>query len=259
MPEMADLLRRNQIDPVTLDILADADEGRIWQLTTPGGKQAIEIWKRLRLVAEKIGHWPVLLGEPFEVANLKESLEDSSEAAAEVLSATAKLDGANLLKQRDESRREELAELNECQPEEFLPKIGVWPDDPKPSIVFTIPYNMSTRKAHPQVAMALLPTTRSWEVFAHLKFGAWNECPAPAEHVAIAERWNRLYGAEVVGVTHDVVEMNVARPPADRDAALALAREHYIYCTDIVEQGTGTLAKLAASLLNGKAWYFWWD
>jgi hypothetical protein len=259
MTEMADLLRRNQINPATLDVIADTNDGRIWQLTTPGGKQAIEIWQRIRFAAEPIGHWPVVLGEPFEATNRKEVLRNSSESASDILTEAAKLDGAEVLKTRDESWRQELAELNECDPEVFLAKVGIWPNEAKPSTALTIPYNMSTRKAHPQVAMALVPTTRPWEVFAHLKFGAWNECPTPAEHVAIAQRWNRLYGAEVFGVTQDVVEMTVSRPPADRDMALALAREQYIYCIDIVEQGTGTLAKLAARRLNGKAWYFWWD
>jgi hypothetical protein len=259
MTEMADLLGRNQINPATLEILADADDGRIWQLTTPGGKQAIEVWQRIRFAAELLGCWPVVLGEPFEAANRKEALRNSAESVSDILTAAARLDGADVLKTRDQLWRQELAELNECDPDVFLAKVGDWPNDAKPSTALTIPYNMGTRKAHPQIAFALVPTTRPWEVFAYLKFGAWNECPKPAEHVAIARRWNDLYGAEVFGITQDVVEMTASRPPADRDTALALAREQYIYCVDIVEQGTGTLAKLAARRLNGKAWFFWWD
>jgi Domain of unknown function (DUF4253) len=44
-----------------------------------------------------------------------------------------------------------------------------------------------------------------------------------------------------------------------RKDALDLAREQYIYCSDIVSQGTGTLEALAAGLLGGTAWFFWWD
>jgi hypothetical protein len=36
-------------------------------------------------------------------------------------------------------------------------------------------------------------------------------------------------------------------------------REHYDYCSDIVDQGTGILSKLAASLATHNGWYFWWD
>jgi hypothetical protein len=38
-----------------------------------------------------------------------------------------------------------------------------------------------------------------------------------------------------------------------------LAQEQYAYCEDIVEQGTGSLANLAATLLDAPTWHFWWD
>jgi hypothetical protein len=71
--------------------------------------------------------------------------------------------------------------------------------------------------------------------------------------------WQERYGAEVVGVTHDVVEMLISRPPRTRAQALELAREQCLYCSDIVLQGTNTLDVLAASLLDGTTWFFWWD
>lgn len=51
----------------------------------------------------------------------------------------------------------------------------------------------------------------------------------------------------------------VPRPPRDRVEAKALAREQYLYCADIMEQGTNTLVKLASALLDAEAWFFWWD
>lgn len=68
-----------------------------------------------------------------------------------------------------------------------------------------------------------------------------------------------VYGAEIIGVLPDLMEMCVSRPPTTRDAALTRAKEQYIYCPDVVDQGTQTLQRLAAGLLNGTAWYFWWD
>ena len=53
--------------------------------------------------------------------------------------------------------------------------------------------------------------------------------------------------------------MLIKNPPTDRETAFKLAQEQYIYCSDIVEQGMQTLNNLAARLLNGKTWYFWWD
>jgi Domain of unknown function (DUF4253) len=56
-----------------------------------------------------------------------------------------------------------------------------------------------------------------------------------------------------------VMECTVARPPKTREEAMALAREQFFYCTDIVYQGTESLSLLGATVLNAKAWYFWWD
>ena len=55
------------------------------------------------------------------------------------------------------------------------------------------------------------------------------------------------------------MNIKVARKPETRAAALDLAREQFAYCSDIVEQGVGTLSALAASLMENDWWYFWWD
>jgi hypothetical protein len=46
---------------------------------------------------------------------------------------------------------------------------------------------------------------------------------------------------------------------ADRDAATTLAVEQFTYAYDIVEQGTQSIEALAAILLGGPMWFFWWD
>ena len=40
---------------------------------------------------------------------------------------------------------------------------------------------------------------------------------------------------------------------------MELAEEQFAYCPDIVHQGVGTISALASMLLDGTAWYFWWD
>jgi len=104
-----------------------------------------------------------------------------------------------------------------------------------------------------------VPTPRGWEAPAFLNFGGWNACPQPAEHCAVLAYWKGRYGAEVASMTRDVIELEVARPPASRDEAMALALEQFDYCEDIVDQGVGTISNLAADLLAGSPWYFWWD
>lgn len=142
-------------------------------------------------------------------------------------------------------------------------KMGTWPDDAEPHSYFSIPYEWTGdyKKLKPlkAVHIALVPTRNSWEVPAYLKFGGWNDCPNPEEHVAVLKHWREQYGAQVVGMTHDLVELGVTRPPVERMAALMLALEHYAYCYDLVDQGTESISELAATLLDASVWYFWWD
>ena len=76
---------------------------------------------------------------------------------------------------------------------------------------------------------------------------------------AFGKRWHEQYGAEIVSITHDVMEFTVAKPPQTKGAALALAKEQFVFCPDIVHQGVGDVAALAATLLKSNYWYFWWD
>lgn len=105
-----------------------------------------------------------------------------------------------------------------------------------------------------------VPTTKPWEVVAYLPFGGWNECPSPEEMISICKYWFEKYGAVPVTITHDIMEMSVPECVSAGDA-LELAKEHYAFCPDRVDQGTrtGTISEVAASLEVSKIWYFWWD
>lgn len=111
----------------------------------------------------------------------------------------------------------------------------------------------------PRVALCKVPAQHSWQVPCHLMLGNWNACPSPAEMAAVLRYWEQKYGARVVSATHDTLEMRVARPPQTREAALALAQQQYLFCDDLVNQGTGDVENLAKGLLYSPTWYFWWD
>jgi hypothetical protein len=40
---------------------------------------------------------------------------------------------------------------------------------------------------------------------------------------------------------------------------MTVAKEQYIYCADIVDQGVGDISTLAATLIGQNWWSFWWD
>jgi len=67
------------------------------------------------------------------------------------------------------------------------------------------------------------------------------------------------YGAEIVSMSGDIIECHVKRPPATSGGCYYARMGAVWYCTDIVEQGVGTISGLAATLLNHEYWYFWWD
>ncbi len=108
------------------------------------------------------------------------------------------------------------------------------------------------------VLLAEIPVEHPWEVFAYLPFGGWNECPSPKEHMSVAKYWFETYGAVPALRTHDVLEYDLPAP-ISQEKAMEVAWEQFTYCSDIVEQGVGTIGRLADGLSQSTVWYFWWD
>lgn len=107
--------------------------------------------------------------------------------------------------------------------------------------------------------LGIAQTVESWQVPAYVRFGDWNDCPKPEEHCAVFRYWQEKYGAEIVSLTHDIIECCVANPPQTEEECWELAWQQYAYCPDIVEQGVETVGNLASSLRDSTYWYFWWD
>lgn len=214
------------------------------------GSKALAEWERLRRAGTG---WPViigndealeLLGEHFEAVGDAESVESILEAAGKMRLHE------ELLARTDEERL----------PEADKPAlIGKWPDVPPAESGLTVTGDIVTGKPFDRVHILLIPTADGAEVPAYLRWGNWNDCPHPALHVALLRSWNARFGAELVGLSGDVLNIRAKRRPATREEALALAWEQYLYCADIVEQGVETTSALAAALMETDWWFFWWD
>lgn len=264
-------LRKAGIDLSAQEVLVTSSGEELYVLSTHGS-QAIQLWRRLRELVSRTEHWPILIGEEENLDALREQLQSSDFGTTkEILDRALAIDEVKWLGQKHEELVDELlefggqlysdsAEESLGSREEFrgLPR-GPWPAESTPCHDFQIPIGVGAGKPLPEVNIALVPTQTCWHVPAYLRFGAWNECPQPEEHVALMRFWQRCFDAEVLGITRDVVEMRVGHPPSNKVDALKLAKQQYLYCQDIVDQGTQTLESLAAGLLNGTSWFFWWD
>jgi hypothetical protein len=153
------------------------------------------------------------------------------------------------------SREETIAAMMQ---ERRDPPVGDWPAAPEPSIGLSVAGNMSGQPLS-KVFVSIVPTDDWTTIPAHLRWGNWNDCPAAEYHVAAMRTWRDRYGAELIGMSSDTLNVRVATKPATREEALALAHDQYIYCADIVEQGAQTYSALAAYLMANDWWYFWWD
>jgi hypothetical protein len=218
-----------------------------YETITVAGTEAVSTCLRLR--EEGAGRiTPVMLGDPKNLGNLLEGFHAGGSPQAII----DRSEGISVQSFMDKRLAAE---------EEYYKSVerGAWPQDAIPSWDLTGHTDIVKSRPLRTVPICKVPTPRSWEVPAYLSFGAWNECPAPEEHVALLRYWHENYGADLITLSSDVLECTVSRPPTEREQALALAWEQFVYCSDIVLQGTQTLSALAATLCGGKTWFFWWD
>jgi hypothetical protein len=126
---------------------------------------------------------------------------------------------------------------------------GPFPDDGYPFLVKEHPDGFK-----PIVTLAYIPATSSADLPAHLRLGGWNAVPEAHIMVALFRKWQRNYGAEIVAISLDAMDVRVTQKPTTPEEALALAREHLKFCS------TGaTIAEAAAELMETNWWHFYWD
>lgn len=257
------------------------------------GQEALRTWERLKSSGEG---WPIIVGGDEDLAQIADQWSiETGERPEDIL---ARADGlrhpdslrALVAAQREKgvaATREMLAKGDDdllprivdmdqdgntrtLTPAEVRktmlegleasePEIGEWPADADATGGGLTVAAALDGKPLDRVHILILPTKEPAAAPAFLRWGGWNACPAPEYHVAALRDWHRRYGAVPVAMTGDVINVRVTRRPASREEALSLAREQFVYCEDIVLQGTETYAPLAAGLMHSDWWFFWWD
>lgn len=215
-----------------------------YELVKVSGEQALNTYEALKNSADVI---PVILGDEDDFAMLTESMEYVTESIEQLLEQAEDMDALEWFEKR-QAQDSDYYDLTH----------GEWHIH-VPTTHLSAHLDILTGEPKAEIYIALVPTTDAWKIPAYLKIGGWNDCPTAAEHAAIFKYWQHHYGAKVACIAGDVIEMEVERPPKTKEDALKLAEQQFIYCPDIVYQGTETIAALASTLLNGSAWFFWWD
>jgi hypothetical protein len=232
-----------------------------FEIVEAPGAAAVEQWALLKSAARGV---PVVVGSQEELDALllnnfhpTWAIQRNPPDVADVLAKADRIsDPTPLVPYRSNAAQRALDTIGLML---MRPPVGPWPDQPPATAGLSLSLNALTRRPIETVQIVLVPTDDWTEIPAHLRFGGFEMNPPPEVHVAAFRAWRYRYGADLVGLSFDTLNLRVATRPASQDEALELAREQFRYCRDIVDQGVGTLSKLAAGLMADDWWYFWWD
>ena len=89
--------------------------------------------------------------------------------------------------------------------------------------------------------------------------GAVNHHRTAAPLTVVLRSWEERFGATVMHIGFDTIDLLVERPALSPQAALAVAAEHFAFCMDNIYQGAGSISAYARQLTGAARWSFWWD
>ena len=225
------------------------DHGVLYATLTVPGSKAIEAWVALRGTAKDAGFWPVVAGEG-ELG----PTADGIPSPQTWLARAAELDPDTWLR-----LTAEIAAAEEDDDDDEAEDGSPEPTEPQPVQGYEIPRDSETLEFLPRVTLVLVPTTHGFQAPAYLQFGGFEDCPLPEVHVAMLARWHQRWGAEVVGISQESIELRLDNPLTNLDDARSVAGEIATYCPDVIEQGYETTEALAQSLVGSTVWPLWWE
>ena len=227
-----------------------------WRFDVRGGEPALEMWRALRDRHPRTGLWPVVLGGDRQVVDQLTWRLDllartspgipsmHSVTPAPELFVTWMGDPATDDYLNDVPRH--LAKLTE-DAEAIASRVLARPDA-----------DVVQALAAPTVQIGLVPARGGWEVPTLLGWaGAERANLGGAEHLSVLHFWHENYGAELVALGLERMELLVSHPPEDARAAFELAVQHYAYCPALMDNLVPAMGALAA-ILFGRHWLFDW-
>jgi hypothetical protein len=111
-----------------------------------------------------------------------------------------------------------------------------------------------------QLRLGLVAASRPADVPAVIGWeGAESDGFSPAALSCVLRSWEDRFGARLVRLGSGTIELLVERPVYSREAALAVAAEHFAFCSENFYGGGDSIASYADDLPGAAIWSFWWD
>jgi Domain of unknown function (DUF4253) len=214
----------------------------------PPKREPFASWVRLRAAHDQTGLWPFLAGSALKEVN-RQAISELWDDAATAHDPTAVQRGLALdVRAFFTDRAAELAVPDPATLSVDAAALA-WADR-QPQFAFT----------SRDTVIGLIQADHGWQVPGLLSWnGAANYDLDGAHHVAVLRHWQQRYGAELVTLTGDHIELLVARPPRDPTTITQVAVEMLGYCPDLDVLGAGMVAVLAQEVVPHRCWSFWWD
>jgi Domain of unknown function (DUF4253) len=118
------------------------------------------------------------------------------------------------------------------------------------------------RRAHgatPHARIGLVAADRPADVLLVIGWGGLENCgESLPELTAVLRSWEDRFGARLIDIGYADLRLFVERPPRTLRAAQQLAAEQVVFGGQCLE-ATRDIPNLAARLVNGPIWTFWWD
>jgi len=89
--------------------------------------------------------------------------------------------------------------------------------------------------------------------------GAGNWTQDVAAISAVLRSWEERFGAVLIVLGFDALQLSVAAAPTTQERAQRTAAEHISFCPDNFRGQPGSLRDLAGGLVGNQLWRFWWD
>jgi Domain of unknown function (DUF4253) len=204
----------------------------------PPRQEPFDSWRRLRAAHAQTGLWPFLVG-PDRKEEDRQAISELWYDAATEHDPTAVTRGLAL------------------DLEAFFAQHTAELEIPDPATLTVDPAALAAADQEPQFAFSsrdtvigLIPARHGWEVPGLLSWqGAVNYDLDGAHHVAVLRSWQERYGAELVTLTRDHIELLVGRPPRDPATMVQVALSRPRRAGHRHGRGTGQRGRPAAALV----------